>query len=215
MTRSLKRKLYHVVLWLFASTGCVVVYIIDTYVHSLKWMTIITFAYVGLIIAFSYFANKYKKSIVLTPEEKAMPLEKHLDFSNAFDWFSYIVSSISFIIIQYGYFSWISHSVVFTLNEKLIQILGIWVIFTPAFCIRLRNKYIIDDDILHIQEYDLFRKTTDLQIPIHSISKVTVNNTFTVSPQVVIEVDGVERVLRVNPHAEELAIALTRRIHTN
>lgn len=215
MTRSLKRKLYHVVLCFTSLAGLFVLYLIVTYVQSLKWINIIMFAFLGFIIAFSYFANKYKKSIVLTEEEEAMPLEKHMDFSNSFDWFSYIVFSISFIIIEYGYFSWISHSVVFTLNEKLIQILGIWAVCTPAFCIRLRNKYIIDDDILIIEEYDLFRKTTDLQIPIHSINKVTVNNFFTLSPQVVIEVDGVERVLRVNPHAEELAIALTRRIHTN
>ena len=212
MIRSTKRKLYLVVLCFTSLASLFVLYLIVTYVQSLKWINIIMFAFIGFIIAFSYFANKYKKSIVLTEEEEAMPLEKHMDFSNSFDWFGYIVFSISFIIVEYGYFSLISHSVVFTLNEKLIQILGIWVIYTPAFCIRLRNKYIIDDDILIIEEYDLFRKTTDLQIPIHSINKVTVNNFFTLTPQVVIEVDGVERVLRVNPHGEELAVALTRRI---
>ena len=214
MTRSLKRKLFIVVLCLFASTGFIVTYLMDTYVHSLKWTAIITFAFAGLIIAFSYFANKYKKSIVLTPEEKAMPLEKHLDFSNAFDWFGYVAFSVMIIIGEYCYMSYCSHPT-YSLTGKIIMILVTWAIWTPVFCIRLRNKYIIDDDTLHIQEYDLFRKTTDLQIPIHSINKVTVNNIFTVSPQVVIEVDGVERVLRIYPHAEELAIALTRRIHTN
>lgn len=212
MIRSTKRKLYLVVLCFTSLASLFVLYLIVTYVQSLKWINIIMFAFIGFIIAFSYFANKYKKSIVLTEEEEAMPLEKHMDFSNSFDWFSYIAFSISFIIVEYGYFSLISHSVVFTLNEKLIQILGLWAVWTPAFCIRLRNKYIIDDDILIIEEYDLFRKTTDLQIPIHSINKVTVNNFFTLTPQVVIEVDGVERVLRVNPHGEELAVALTRRI---
>ena len=215
MTRSLKRKLFIVVLCLFASTGFIVTYLIDTYVHSLKWIAIITFAYVGLIIAFSYFVNKYKKSIVLTPEEEAMPLEKHLDFSNAFDWFAYIVFSILIIITEYGYLTWLSHPEAYALNVKLRMMLGIWVICTPLFFLRIRNKYIIEDDTLIIEEYDLFRKTTDLQIPIHSINKVTVNNIFTVAVQVVIEVDGVERVLRCTPHGEELAVALTRRIHTN
>ena len=215
MTRSLKRKLFIVVLCLFASTGFIVAYLIDTYVHSLKWMAIITFAFAGLIIAFSYFANKYKKSIVLTEEEKAMPLEKHLDFSNAFDWFGYVAFSVMIIIGEYCYMSYCSHPEAYALNVKLRMMLGIWVICTPLFFLRIRNKYIIEDDTLIIEEYDLFRKTTDLQIPIHSINKVTVNNIFTVAVQVVIEVDGVERVLRCTPHGEELAVALTRRIHTN
>ena len=214
MIRSTKRKLYHVVLCFTSLASLFVLYLIVTYVQSLKWINIIMFAFLGFIIAFSYFANKYKKSIVLTPEEKAMPLEKHLDFSNAFDWFGYVAFSVMIIIGEYCYMSYCSHPT-YSLTAKIILILVTWAIWTPVFCIRLRNKYIIDDDTLHIQEYDLFRKTTDLQIPIHSISKVTVNNTFTVSPQVVIEVDGVERVLRIYPHAEELAIALTRRIYTN
>ena len=215
MTRSLKRKLFLVVLCLVTMSSIFVVYLMDTYVHSLKWMVIITFAFGGFIIALSYFANKHKKSIVLTEEEEAMPLEKHLDFSNAFDWFGYIVFTILVIITDYGYLTWLSHPEAYALNVKLRIMLGIWVICTPLFFLRIRNKYIIEDDTLIVEEYDLFRKTTDLQIPIHSINKVTVNNIFTVAVQVVIEVDGVERVLRCTPHGEELAVALTRRIHTN
>ena len=215
MTRSLKRKLSIILLCLGSLLGILFIDLLDTYVHELKWKAVFALVYVAIIVALSYFANNHKKPIVLTPEEEAQPLEKHMEFCNSFDWFSYIVFSITTMILEYSYLSYISHPVPYSLTEKIILMLVIWAVWTPAFCIRLRNKYIIDDDILIVQEYDLFRKTTDLQIPINTINKITANNIFTVYLQVVIEVDGVERVLRCNPHADELAVALTRRIpHT-
>lgn len=215
MTRSLKRKLSIILLCLGSLSGFLFIYLLDTSVHGLKWKAVLALVYVAIIFALSYFANNHKKPIILTPEEEAQPLEKHMDFSNSFDWFGFIAVSIMVNILEYSYLSYISHSETYSLTEKVILMLIMWAIWTPAFCIRLRNKYIIDDDILIVQEYDLFRKTTDLQIPISTINKVTANNLFSIYNQVVIEVDGVERVLRCYPHADELAIALTRRIpHT-
>ena len=216
MTRSLKRKLSIILLCLGSLLGILFIDLLDTYVHELKWKAVFALVYVAIIVALSYFANNHKKPIVLTLEEKAQPLKKHMDFSNSFDWFGFIAVSIMVNILEYSYLSYISHSsYTYSLTEKVILMLIIWAIWTPAFCIRLRNKYIIDGDILIVQEYDLFRKTTDLQIPISTINKVTANNLFSIYNQVVIEVDGVERVLRCYPHADELAIALARRIpHT-
>jgi len=86
----------------------------------------------------------------------------------------------------------------------------IFLMIAAIACFPIRNKYIIDSDTLIVKEYDFFRLTTDLRIPLTSIGKVYLCDTFTLFPHVIIVVDGIERKLRATTHAVPLAIHLAR-----
>ena len=155
-------------------------------------------------------ANQYKKKISLSAEERSKPLETYLDFSNSIDWFpivSWIVlASLLFLVLipfKNGYPA-VTHNIV-ALCVYVVAML-------PFFLAPRRNRYIIDGDVLIVQEFDLFRMTTDLSIPVQAIEKVYIADLFTLTPRVIIVVNGIERKLRCTSHTEELAKALLLRI---
>ena len=175
-----------------------------------KWHTIICLSFCGLVILWEWLANQYKKKISLSAEERSKPLETYLNYSNSIDWFpiiSWIVlASLVFLVLipfKNGYPA-VTHNIV-ALCVYVIAML-------PFFLAPRRNRYIIDGDVLIVQEFDLFRMTTDLSIPIKAIEKVYIADLFTLTPRVIIVVDGIERKLRCTSHTEELAKALLMRI---
>lgn len=212
MTASLKNKLLVLaklvsalimailVLWLLSSVeGC-----------GWKWHTIICLSFCGLVILWEWLANQYKKKISLSAEERSKPLETYLDYSNSIDWFpivSWIVlASLLFLVLipfKNGYPA-VTHNIV-ALCVYVVAML-------PFFLAPRRNKYIIDGDVLIVQEFDLFRMTTDLSIPVQAIEKVYIADLFTLTPRVIIVVNGIERKLRCTSHTEDLAKALLLRI---
>lgn len=212
MTVSLKNKLLVLVklvstlitailvLWLLSSVeGC-----------GWKWHTIICLGFCGLVILWEWLANQYKKKISLSAEERSKPLETYLDYSNSIDWFpivSWIVlASLVFLVLipfKNGYPA-VTHNIV-ALCVYVVAML-------PFFLAPRRNRYIIDGDVLIVQEFDLFRKTTDLSIPIKAIEKVYIADLFTLTPRVIIVVNGIERKLRCTSHTEDLAKSLLLRI---
>lgn len=212
MTASLKNKLLVLVklvstlitailvLWLLSSIkGC-----------GWKWHTIICLGFSGLVILWEWLANQYKKKISLSAEERSKPLETYLDYSNSIDWFpivSWIVlASLLFLVLipfKNGYPA-VTHNIV-ALCVYVVAML-------PFFLAPRRNRYIIDGDVLIVQEFDLFRMTTDLSIPIKAIKKVYIADLFTLTPRVIIMVNGIERKLRCTSHTEDLAKSLLLRI---
>lgn len=174
-----------------------------------KWHTIICLSFCGLVILWEWLANQYKKKISLTEEERSKPLETYLDYSNSIDWFpivSWIVlASLVFLVLipfKNGYPA-VTHNIV-ALCVYVVAML-------PFFLAPRRNRYIIDGDVLIVQEFDLFRMTTDLSIPIKAIEKVYIADLFTLTPRVIIVVNGIERKLRCTTYTEELAKALLLR----
>lgn len=214
MTASLKNKLLVLVklvstlitailvLWLLNSIkGC-----------GWKWHTIICFGFSGLVILWEWLANKYKKKISLSAEERSKPLETYLDYSNSIDWFpivSWIVlASLVFLVLipfKNGYPA-VTHNIV-ALCVYVVAML-------PFFLAPRRNRYIIDGDVLIVQEFDLFRMSTDLSIPIKAIKKVYIADLFTLTPRVIIMVNGIERKLRCTSHTEDLAKSLLLRTNS-
>lgn len=212
MTASLKNKLLVLAKLVSALiTAILVLWLLNTVKGcGWKWHTIICLSFCGLVILWEWLANQYKKKISLSAEERSKPLETYLDFSNSIDWFpivSWVVlASLVFLVLipfKNGYPA-VTHNIV-ALCVYVVAML-------PFFLAPRRNRYIIDGDVLIVQEFDLFRMTTDLSIPIKAIEKVYIADLFTLTPRVIIVVNGIERKLRCTSHTEELAKALLLRI---
>ena len=212
MTASLKNKLLVLAKLVSALiTAILVLWLLNTVKGCCrKWYMVICFGFCGLVILWEWLANQYKKKISLSAEERSKPLETYLDFSNSIDWFpivSWIVlASLLFLVLipfKNGYPA-VTHNIV-ALCVYVVAML-------PFFLAPRRNRYIIDGDVLIVQEFDLFRMTTDLSIPIKAIEKVYIADLFTLTPRVIIVVNGIERKLRCTSHTEELAKALLLRI---
>lgn len=212
MTASLKNKL----LVLAKLASCLITMLLLLWLLNMvkdcgrPWHTIVCFGFCGLVILWSWMANKYKKTISLSAEERSKPLDTYLDFSNSVDWFrivSWIVlAAIVFLVLipfKNGYPA-VTHNIV-ALCVYVVAML-------PFFLAPRRNRYIIDGDVLIVQEFDLFRMTTDLSIPVQAIEKVYIADLFTLTPRVIIVVNGIERKLRCTSHAEDLAKALLLRM---
>ena len=206
-----KRKIFIILLsvWLI-----LLAYLIDISLAattSYKWQIIVALALLTIIFSMVYFGNKFKKKVVPTVEERAMPLEKYVEFNNTFDWFGFCVWSIANLII-WPMANTIDSSSHISIKYSILEALLFMVIFSPAFLLTMRNKYIIDYDTLVVEEYDLCKKTTDMRIPFSAISKVYVSDLYSIVPKVVIVVDGIERKLRSTTHTLELATAIAVRL---
>ncbi len=167
-------------------------------------------AFFVLLILFSWLFNRRKKPIVLTDEERRQPLTPYAEFNNSFDWWIWgagMVNCMLTLALTSYFWFW-------TLLTDCV-LLGVFALLTAlGLLYTMRNKYIIDGDVLVVKEYDFFRLTTDLRIPLASISSVYLCDTFTLIPHVLISVDGIERKLRCTTHTADLAVRLTlSRLH--
>ena len=65
-------------------------------------------------------------------------------------------------------------------------------------CIRYgKNKYIVDGDMFIIQENRIWKKEEEIRIPINSIDELYVRGfaRWSLHPNLVIKVDGIEKIL--------------------
>ena len=175
-----------------------------------EWHLGICVVFTGLVLLWSWLANKFKKPIVLTDEERQRPIENELDLSNTIDWFPIVSWSILFIL------AWNCFLPAFSVRHwKLSDLIFVPIylaVMLPFFFAPRRNKYIIQDNTLIVQEFDLFHMTTDMRIPIDTIDKVYISDIITLTPRLIIVVNGIERKLRCTTHTKELAEALCQRM---
>ena len=155
-------------------------------------------------------SSKIKIPITLTEEERNLSPDMYPDYSSSIDWFKVIMWAImGYCIGLFTFYYALHKSFIVAIGIAAILSLGSIVFF---LLFHSRNKYTIHENILHVQEYDWFHLTTDLHIPIDNIEKVYISDLLTLTPSVVIIVNGIERKLRCTSYAEELAHAIAIRI---
>lgn len=174
---------------------------------SFKWSVIFNSTFLCVYTLLILLSSKIKKNITLTEEERNLSPDMYPDYSSSIDWLSVIIWAVSSFLAGIILFSY-RGLIVAIVMASLIS-LATMVLF---YLFSSRNKYTIQENILHIQEYDWFHLTTDLHIPIDNIEKVYISDLLTLTPSVVITVNGIERKLRCSSNAEELAHAIAIRI---
>lgn len=174
---------------------------------SFKVFIIFNSTFLCIYMLIILLSSKIKIPITLTEEERNLSPDMYPDYSSSIDWLSVIIWAVS---------SFLSGIILFSRRGLIVAIvmasltsLATMVIF---YLFSSRNKYTIHENILHVQEYDWFHLTTDLHIPIDNIEKVYISDLLTLTPSVVITVNGIERKLRCTSYSEELAHAIAIRI---
>lgn len=174
---------------------------------SFKWFVIFNSTFLCVYTLLILLSSKIKKTITLTEEERNLSPDMYPDYSSSIDWLSVIIWAVS---------SFLSGIILFSRRGLIVAIvmasltsLATMVIF---YLFSSRNKYTIQENILHIQEYEWSQSTTDLYIPIDNIEKVYISDFLITTPSVVIIVNGIERKLRCTSYSEELAHAIAIRI---
>ena len=205
MTYSLKHKLSNIVF----DTGLLIwlacYFLPSKFFEGTKYFWLYWALQMGILFAALFTLPQIKKNIKLKPEDYNKPLEKEVDCSNAIDWFNISVTSI-FITITVLFTS--SYYLPCPNYILLVFALVSLLILAP---IHSKNKYIIQDDMLIVEEYNYKWQVASLRIPIDTIDRVYIKGIP--MPAVVLVIDGVERELRCNMHYLELATELTRRIN--
>ena len=151
-------------------------------------------------------SSKIKIPITLTEERNLSP-DMYPDYSSSIDWLSVIIWAVSSFLTGIILFSY--RGLIVAIVMASLTSLATMVLF---YLFSSRNKYTIQENILHIQEYEWSHLTTDLYIPIDNIEKVCISDFLITAPSVVIIVNGIERKLRCTSYSEELAHAIAIRI---
>ena len=204
MTHSIKRKCWIVILELFMILSLFLFELIFTSVNNPKWQIVIAAMIVGIILLFSWLANRYKRRVVPASVMSNEPIGKQLVFNNSFDWFPFVTWAVATIIAFAACPPVWQYSTGYQLLTAFVMIM----VFLPYTMSYMRNRYRIEDNTLVVQEYDLFRMTTDMRIPIDTINAVYLRDEFTIFPKVLLEIEGIERTLRCTTHSDALASAL-------
>ena len=174
---------------------------------SFKWFVIFNSTVLCVYALLILLSSKIKKTIILTEEERNLSPDMYPDYSSSIDWLSVIIWAVSSFLTGIILFSY--RGLIVAIVMASLTSLATMVIF---YLFSSRNKYTIQENILHIQEYEWSHLTTDLHIPIDNIEKVYISDLLTLTPSVVITVNGIERKLRCTSYAEELAHAIAIRI---
>lgn len=174
---------------------------------SFKWFVIFNSTFLCIYMLIILLSSKIKKTIILTEEERNLSPDMYPDYSSSIDWLSVIIWAVSSFLTGIILFSY--RGLIVAIVMASLTSLATMVIF---YLFSSRNKYTIQENILHIQEYEWYHLTTDLHIPIDNIEKVYISDFLMLTPSVVITVNGIERKLRCTSYSEELAHAIAIRI---
>ena len=174
---------------------------------SFKWFVIFNSTFLCIYMLIILLSSKIKRPITLTEEERNLSLDMYPDYSSSIDWLSVIIWAVSSFLTGIILFSY--RGLIVAIVMASLTSLATMVIF---YLFSSRNKYTIQENILHIQEYEWSHLTTDLHIPIDNIEKVYISDFLMLTPSVVITVNGIERKLRCTSYSEELAHAIAIRI---
>lgn len=173
---------------------------------------------VGTIIFF-IFINKNKTPIELTDEERKAPIQMRQEFNNKnfkkdFLFFE-LVSSLGILLFMFNT-SYVIEMIAdgksweyaigkvldllktFTMNITFITMFVILSVLLLREGIRYgKNKYIVDGDMFIIQENRIWKKEEEIRIPINSIDELYVRGfaRWSLHPNLVIKVDGIEKIL--------------------
>lgn len=174
---------------------------------SFKWFVIFNSTFLCIYTLIILLSSKIKRPITLTEEERNLSPDMYPDYSSSIDWLSVIIWAVSSFLTGIILFS--HRGLIVAIVMASLTSLAIMVIF---YLFSSRNKYTIQENILHILEYEWSHLTTDLYIPIDNIEKVYISDFLITTPSVVIIVNGIERKLRCTSYSEELAHAIAIRI---
>lgn len=173
---------------------------------SFKWFVIFNSTFLCIYMLIILLSSKIKIPITLTEERNLSP-DMYPDYSSSIDWLSVIIWAVSSFLTGIILFSY--RGLIVAIVMASLTSLATMVLF---YLFSSRNKYTIQENILHIQEYEWSHLTTDLYIPIDNIEKVCISDFLITAPSVVIIVNGIERKLRCTSYSEELAHAIAIRI---
>jgi hypothetical protein len=179
-------------------------------VKSTRGHMMVCLGFCGLTLLWTWLANRSKRTVSVSHEERKKPLQTQVDYSNSTDWFSIVSWFVMATLVIVVILPCKRTNMAFADNIVLLGI--VTVVMIPFFLAPRRNKYIISGDKLIVQEFDFLRMTTDLTIPFKAIEKVYVSDLFTLAPHVIIVVNGIERKLRCTSHTSELAKSLALRL---
>ena len=208
MTYSLKHKLRNIIY-----DACLLIWLACYFLparyffEGTKYFWLYWALQMGIFFAALFILPQIKKDIKLKPEDYNKPLEKEVDCSNAIDSFNISVTSIYIIIVV------LSNSPHYMSYPNYILLVFALVSLLIIAPVHSKNKYIIQDDTLIVEEYNYKWQVSSLRIPIDTIERVYIKGIAMPMPAVVLVIDGVERELRCNMHYLELATELTRRIN--
>lgn len=174
---------------------------------SFKWFVIFNSTVLCIYMLIILLSSKIKRPITLTEEERNLSPDMYPDYSSSIDWLRVIIWAVSSFLTGIILFSY--RGLIVAIVMASLTSLATMVIF---YLFSSRNKYTIQENILHIQEYEWSHLTTDLYIPIDNIEKVYISDFLITTPSVVIIVNGIERKLRCTSYSEELAHAIAIKI---
>ncbi len=211
MTRFRKQRLNKVVIYLLVFSMPIVLMLCRLYGQKSTWSNVLFPVYALLFICIAIY-NYHKQQIILTNDERTTAISARTDFSNRFDWLNPLIylSFFTTIDLMSG-FSLIINLIGGNMSGILLipVVLIPAIMFVPSFY-HFRNQYIIEGNTLHVKEYSFFKLQTDIRIPLSSIHEIYVNNTlgFAASPNIYLNVDGIERKLHATSYALELAVVI-------
>ena len=169
----------------------------------------------AIILLWGFVMNLFdKKKILFVPDEigKNELSSTRVDFSNSFDWltFVYILIWIIFVTLVS---TWGNHmDQVFQYKSQAIMAAVFLLGFVVWIAYYSRNRYVIEGEMLYIKEYGFFRPVTEIRIPINQIDAIYIKAPYSaVRSRLVLTVGGVERVLWCTTHIIPLASALSKR----
>ncbi len=211
MTRLHKQHLKNFVVCLLVFSMSIVLLYCRLNGHTSTWTNCIFPVYVLVFVIIGFY-NFRKRQIILTDEERASVAPTRSDYSNRFGWMSLFIVLAFFATVDL-----LSGSplIIDLVSGKLPGLIIFPILLIPAILLfpafyHIRNQYIIEGDTLHVKEYSFFKLVTEIRIPLSSIHAIYVNNTFgfAVSPNIFLNVDGIERKLYATSYALELAVAI-------
>lgn len=196
--------------------------------HSVGW-DIVWCVFLLSVTALMLVMNRRKYPVELTDEERRMPVEARVDYSNRMNWkwlFIYIVYIayalvvVGFIVPFAKYIAQGDWSGFRTCSQEVLCALPVswWVLVSIAFVLPAyiiyrssANRYILEGGTLIVRERNLLKWEDELRIPVASISKLYIKNRWSLRPCLYVEVDGVPRQLMANTHVTELAVGILQR----
>lgn len=173
---------------------------------------------IGTIIFFRYI-NKNKTPIELTDEERKAPIQMRQEFNNKNFMKDFLFYEMVLFLVGILFMFNTSYAVEIITDGKsweyavgkvldLIKTCTMNITFITMFvifCMLLiregirfgKNKYIVDGDMFIIQENRIWKKEEEIRIPINSIDELYVRGfaRWSLHPNLVIKVDGIEKIL--------------------
>lgn len=194
-----------------------------------RWISLVlAYAYVGGVF---YFAFR-KSPVTLTEEELHAPVPERQDFSPTTtkrNWITLVMGVLFFVVAMllfpfayidlYEIFKGVPIRDVLVIHGQtyiiLFKSITFWIVMVLLVILIIssnkrmsRNKYIVDGNLLIIQENLLFKAEEEIRIPIDTIDEVYLRFAWSQNPSLHLDIQGIKRTLYAGTNSLALAKAI-------